>query len=193
MTEIIVLGTIAAAACGAVALAVLVYTRANGYRRACERLTPEGSDRPGPQTQLEERFPLARYRPMFRLLAGEDTGFLQRDSRCPKVVEQWGRSQRRVARIYLKELAADFQTLHREARALVVLAPETCAGMVPLLIKLRISFWRARIWIELCLFLRGAGVSTINPAALVSAFETMQRELSRAAALAQNQPNLAGR
>lgn len=187
MTDTII-SAILAAGCGIAAFGVLIWVRMSGYRRGWRRMAADGPSGPDKPTALEDGFLLARYQPMFRLLAGGDAEFLSHETRCPKIAQRWERSHRRVVRLYLKELATDFHVLHREARALVARSPEQYAGMVPLLFKLQISFWRALIWIEIRLSLRLAGIPRINPEALVEVFESMRRELSHSLALAKAQP-----
>ncbi len=154
------------------------------YRRAARVSVPAAEFEPGTETGPGEALALARYQPMFRLLAGEDADFLRHGGRCAKAAEQWQRSQRRIIRLYLKELASDFQFLHREARTLVARSPEQCAGMVPALFKIQFCFWRSLIWIEIRLSLRRFGLPGINPEGLRGAFEAMRQELSRGVELA---------
>ncbi len=186
MTETIILSAIGAAGLGLAALAGLVYSRMHGYRRALRPTKSVGSGLL--LTSPETDAPLARYQPMFRLLSGEDADFLQNRRHCANVARRWERSQHRVVRLYLKELAADFQSLHREARALAAHSPERSSDLMMVLFKQQFAFWRALVWIELRLALGGAGLPKINPTKLVGAFEAVRREISHAAAVAQDQP-----
>jgi hypothetical protein len=183
MTETLVIGGIAAVGFGVVALGVLVWTRIHGYESALRRTSPAGRT-DGPDANRDEGYSLARYQPMLRLFAREDEDFVRGYVDCPELIAQWERSQRRVVRLYLRELAADFQRLHREARVLVAQSPEQYAGLVPLLLQQQYTFWRALVWIELRLSLSGAGVPKISMEALVGAIEAMRREIARASVLA---------
>ena len=59
------------------------------------------------------------YRPMHRLLGEEDSNFLVRQSHLsPGIMERWRRSRRRVRRLYLRELQADFRLIYRACRIL---------------------------------------------------------------------------
>jgi hypothetical protein len=186
LTETIILSAIGAAGLALAALGGLAYARLGDYRRALRRTR---SLEPGlPSASPATDIPASRYQPMFRLLSGEDADFLRRKGRCPDIARQWERSQRRVVRLYLKELAGDFQILHRQARMLAAAAPEEFPYLLPLLFKQQFAFWRALIWIELRLSLGGAGLPRINPAALAGAFEAVRREISHAAASRQDQP-----
>ncbi len=180
----IILGAIVAAGLGLLALGGVAYTHIQDYRRALRRTKSAGME--APRAHLGTQFPLARYEPMFRLLSGADADFLQRNLHCPQVGRRWERSQRRVLRLYLKELAADFQGLHREARALVALSPEQHAHLLPFLLKQQVTFWGTLIWIEVRLSLSGSGIPRVNPEGLTGAFDALRREISAGAALAQD-------
>jgi hypothetical protein len=183
VTESIILSAIVAAGLGLVALGGLVYQRVHGYRRALRRTKSAGIE--APRADLGTEFPLARYEPMFRLLTGADADFLQRNRHCPQVARRWELSQRRVVRLYLKELAADFQGLHREARALMALSPQQ-HHLLPFLFKQQFTFWRAVIWIEIRLSFGGTSMPRVNPEALTRAFEVLRREISGGARLTQD-------
>lgn len=183
MTETIILWAIGGVALALVALACLVHTHLvrshvqNSRRELGTPLTTADSS-------IEA--PLARYQPMFRLLDGHDADYLERHRACPQAAARWQRAQRRVVRLYLRELAADFQQLHSRARVLVSLSPEPSQPLVWVLFQQQIAFWRALLWIEVRLSL-SRGASRINPEALVAAFETVRQELSRAS-ISPNQP-----
>lgn len=152
-------------------LGVAVFRRVRSYRRGLGRV----SSRPGSAgTELS----LARYQPLFRLLAAADADFVMRNRHCPSVARRWQRSQPRVARLYLKELAADFQAANRTLRVMVAHSPEH-AYLLPVLLRQQFAFWRALIWIELRLTLPWGAATRINPEALAGAVEALCREFSR--------------
>ncbi len=132
--------------------------------------------RPDPECLLE------RYQPMARLLSSEDAEFLRQNTSCPKIAARWERSRRRIVRLYLRELAADFHRLHAKARVLVAEAPEQYAGLVPILFKQQFVFWRTLVMIEARLALGGLNVPQGSVEKLIGAIEEMQREISRVAA-----------
>jgi hypothetical protein len=166
----IVICAIAIAGAGLASLGVLTWIRFSDYRRTRRRSRPD------------EEYSLERYRPMARLLAGEDTEFLRRNTTCPKTAGRWERSRRRISRLYLKELAADFQRLHSKARVLVAESPEQHAALVPLLLRQQFAFWRTLTLIELRLALGGWNLPQAKVKELMGAIEAMQREISRVAA-----------
>lgn len=178
MTDTTTIGAIAAVCLMVAGFGVLAWTRAGGYRRALRKAEVDAqAGVPGDDTP-------DRYRPLVRLLTSGDEDFLRQHVACARLAAQWKRSQRRIVRLYLKEVAVDFQTLHRQARILVAQAPEQYADLLPLLFKQQLVFWRALLWIELRLFLGGTGLPRVNPETLVGALEAVRREISRAAALA---------
>ena len=162
MTETVIPSAVLAAGAALIALAAAIYSRIRSYGRA---QTQSGS------ADLE--FSMARYQPLFRLLSGSDAGFLTGNRQCPGVTQRWGSAQRRVIRLYLRELAADFQSLHRRAR---VLAAESAghAHLMPRLFQQQIAFWRALLWIEVRLTFGREG---INPEALATAIEALHGDL----------------
>jgi hypothetical protein len=180
----IILSAIVAAGLGLLASGGLAYTRIHGYQRALRRTKSTRIE--ALRADLGTQLPLARYEPMFRLLNGADADFLHRSRYCPQVGRRWERSQRRVVRLYLKELAADFQSLHREARALAALSPEQHSRLLRFLFKQQFTFWRTLIWIEVRLSLGGSDMPRVNPEALAGAFEALRREVSAGAAVAQD-------
>lgn len=184
MSETIILTVIGVAGLGLATLAALAWVRGNG--RGNERRHPDAGVPASASSDGE--VPLARYQPMFRLLGGGDAAFLRRYPNCPQAAELWAQAQRRVVRLYLKELAKDFQALHREARIQIARSPEAPPYAMLRLFHQQAAFWRARVWIELRLSVGGAGALRINPEPLISAFEALQRELSRPGRLAQDQP-----
>ena len=186
MAEATVIAAVAAAGLAAAGLGVLVWTRIKAYRRAARKSSraEEGS----PKLYEPQPYEPQRYEPLRRLLANEDTEFVERHIRCPELAARWERSQSRIVRMYLKDLAADFQCLHRDARALVTQSPEEFADLIPLLAKQQLVFWRTLVWIELRLTLGGKVTPTIDPQNLVGAIDALRRELARLTPVARVAP-----
>jgi hypothetical protein len=177
MTVSIAVYAIAIVGAGLAALGALAWIRLSGYRRTRRRSRPDEEFSPGIYQPME------RYRPLARLLAGEDAEFLRRNTTCPKVVDRWERSRRRIIRLYLKELAADFQGLHAQARVLVAESPEQSAALLPLLFRKQVAFWRTLATIELRLAFGGLNAAQASIEEMVGVIEAMQREIARAATL----------
>jgi hypothetical protein len=175
MSLTLITSAIATVGAGLAALGGLALFRLAEYRRARRR---------GPQEEdpFEMNRPMERYQPMVRLLAGEDTNFLRGTTGCPKIAARWEKSRRRIARIYLKELARDFDRLHAKTRVLVASAPEQYAFLVPILFKQKLVFWRTLAMIELRLTVGGWNVPQACINNLVEAIQAIEREISRSAA-----------
>jgi hypothetical protein len=172
MTEWITLGTIATAALTIVTLGCVMWARLNGHRRAARAAQSTGFTLSG--------CTLARYEPMTRLLTGEDLEFLRQHGSCgPKLAARWKRSRRRIFRMYLSDLAADFQGLHAEARALLAEAPEQYSDLAGVLLRQQVTFWRVMAGIELRLALSWMGLGRIDARRLMDALAVMQREIAR--------------
>src|SRR5690348_2533316 len=73
----------------------------------------------------EDSFQPARYAGMQRLLDPEDVDFLRsQPGTTNSEIEAFKKKRRQIFRMYLRELTADFQNLHAEARELVTVSPE---------------------------------------------------------------------
>ena len=161
------MGTFIAASAAAVSFAVLV-VRLLAYRRIGVR---EGD---------HNRFSLARYEPMARLLKDEDQEFLASlPGYRPAMKARMKRERRRVLRLYLRELAADFQSLHAKAREMAAVAPEQYADLVSVLFRQQWVFWRSMAAIEAGLCLNAIGIGKLDPRSLVEAVDAMRREVAR--------------
>jgi hypothetical protein len=171
MTDTVIPLVIFLAGLGLSALGLAVFKRVRAYRR----VPGWASSQPGAPAI---DFSLTRYQPLFRLLSAADADFLANSRPCPAVARNWERSQRRVVRLYLKELATDFQALHRSLRVMVAHSPEH-AHLLPVLFRQQVAFWRALVWIELRLTFGWRGAAHVNPEALAQAVEALCQELSR--------------
>lgn len=172
MSESLVVFAIAVVGAGLVTLGAFAWHRLRAYRLGSRHDRPDEEWSPG------------RYQPLERLLAREDLDFLRQNTECPKVAARWERSRRKIVRLYVKELAVDFQRLHRRARVMVAESPEQYAPLLPVLLKQQILFWRTLVTIELRLSFGGLHVTPASVRSLIEAIEAMQQELSRVGAVA---------
>jgi len=125
---------------------------------------------------------VARYRPMARLLDSEDLEFLaSRPGYSRGMGNQFRDSRRRIFRMYLAELAADFERLHAVARRMAAEAPEQHADLVSVLMRQQIAFWRSLAAIELRLALSWAGLAPASAGRLLDIVEQLQRSVAAAA------------
>ncbi len=126
-------------------------------------------------------FAIERYQPLERLLSEEDFSFLKgTPGYTAQIGDRWKRDQRRVVRLYLSELAGDFNRLHAAARAMVAESPLPSAFIVELLVGQKLTFWRTMASIELRLLLPGA-VGSIHVRPLLQMLEAMRLEVERGA------------
>ncbi|HEX5431162.1 MAG TPA: hypothetical protein VFW83_04300 [Bryobacteraceae bacterium] len=174
-------GSIGAVGSAAAAIGSMVGLRLRGYRCAASQM--EDADAAGD-------FTLERYAPMARLLSGEDLEFLRERRECaPHLAARWERARKRIFRMYLRDLAADFQCLHARARALAAESPEEYSDLVSVLMRQQLVFWRALAGIELHLAVRSFGIKPgfgIRPAdltGLTGAIEALRAEIARSTAL----------
>jgi hypothetical protein len=126
-------------------------------------------------------FSLSRYQPMTQLMTGEDVQFF---SGQPGVTRgQWQnfkRNRRRIFRLYLRELAADFQCLHRRAREIVAEVPEDHSVLVGSVLRLQVDFWRFLALIEVQLALDGLGLGTVDSRRLLETINALHTAVSGA-------------
>jgi hypothetical protein len=168
---------IALAAVGAMALAVLILVcvllaRLGGYwGQARKGSEPSGFSTGG--------FSIERYEPLSRLLADRDSAFLRQQSRCPEIAARWNHSRRRIIRMYLRDLTADFRRLHADARAMVAESPEQDAELVNVLMRQQLVFCRQMLAVELWLTASWLGIGRLSADRLVEAIAAMQVEIAR--------------
>jgi hypothetical protein len=123
-----------------------------------------------------------RYQVMARLVSEEDLEFLRTlPGFRGRAAPAFRRERRRIFRLYLQEIAADFRRLHSAARALASQAPEEHADLVGVLFRQQVLFWRALCLIEIRLMLYAAGVPKIDTAALLGCIEELRSAVARAA------------
>lgn len=171
MVEWVAIGAIAAAASSVAALGSLVWIRFRQLKQP--RM---GRDDTG--------FSPERYEPMARLLAGDDLEFLRSYTSCPKFAIRWERARRRIFRLYLRDLAADFHRLHAQSRALVAESPEQYSELVGVLMRQQVTFWRVVAALECRLALSAMGIGEVDPRRLISAIEAMRLEVEQSVRLA---------
>jgi hypothetical protein len=133
-------------------------------------------------------FSPARYLPMARLLNVEDLAFLGAQPGSTRACGQKFRAERRVIfRKYLRNLARDFERLHRAARMLLLCAPQDRPDYAAALVRQRIRFAATVVLVRWRLLLNWIGGAAVDTSPLVEALEAMNaqvRELAAAPALA---------
>ena len=173
MTELIAVGSLAVTASSVAAVGSWCWIRGRQARLALRK------------GAKADEFCADRYEPMVRLLAEDDLAFLRRRTcRQSRVVARWDRARRRVFRLYLDDLAADFQALHAEARALVAESPEQYSDLVGVLMRQQLTFWRAMAAVRVRVALGSLGLGPADVRRLVDSIQNMHLEIERSVSLA---------
>lgn len=155
-------------------LAALIGIRWREYRRSSRE---SRQDRELQGTWGE--FSLARYAPMENLLSKDELEFLaSQPGYRPEIGTKFKRDRKRIFRLYLRELSADFHRLHADARKAVSDAGPEHAELVGILLRQQAAFWLAIAGIELRLLL-GPVTGGIDARGLIESIETMRIDLAR--------------
>ncbi len=119
-----------------------------------------------------KEFSVSAYRPMERLLSEEDVAFLKSQPGFRPGMERQLRANRcRAFRLYLRNLARDFNRLHYALRLMVVHAPEGAPDLAGLLLRQKVAFFSAWLVARLRLELYALGVGTVEISGLLAAIE----------------------
>lgn len=131
----------------------------------------------------ETSFQPAHYAGMQRLLDPEDVDFLRsQPGTTDSDIEAFKKKRRQIFRMYLRELTADFQNLHAQARELVTVSPDKNPELVEMLLKQQVRFWVAIARIECGLALSAVGVS-VDPRSILDTVDALHSAILRATAL----------
>lgn len=123
-------------------------------------------------------FSLDRYQPMGRLMAEEDLVFLKsQPGYRAEMGERWKRERRRIFRLYLAELKADFHRLHAHARELLAASGADSAPLVGVLMKQQFAFLMATTALEFRLALQWIGIGRVDITPLIELVEAMRMDL----------------
>jgi hypothetical protein len=121
-----------------------------------------------------------RYQPMGRLMAEEDLVFLKsQPGYRAEIGERWKRERRRIFRLYLAELKADFRRLHAHARELVAGSGVDSAALLEALMKQQFTFMMATTALEFRLALQWIGIGRVDITPLIEMVEAMRVDLSQ--------------
>ena len=127
-----------------------------------------------------DSFSLDRYQPMVRLMAEEDLVFLKsQPGYRAEIGERWKRERRRIFRMYLAELKADFRRLHAHARELVAASGADSSALVEVLMKQQVTFLMATTALEFRLALQWIGIGRVDIRPLIEMVEAMRVDLAQ--------------
>ncbi len=125
------------------------------------------------------RFSTGSYRPMERLLGDGDFVFLARQPGMDRKTLRAFRARRRdIFRAYLRDIASDFERLHRAARVQLLTSPEDRPDLAVDLLKLRATFVYAMLAVRWRLALDAVGIRGLDAKSLVGAVEGMRGQLA---------------
>jgi len=125
-------------------------------------------------------FSLDRYQPMERLMAEEDLAFLKsQPGYRAEMGVRWKRERRRIFRMYLAELKADFRKLHAHARELVAGSEADSSALVEVLMKQQVTFMMATTALEFRLALQWVGIGRVDISPLIELVEAMRLDLAQ--------------
>jgi hypothetical protein len=120
---------------------------------------------------------------MQRLLDPEEIAFLRSQPGMTEAdIAAFTKKRRQIFRMYLRELTADFQSLHAQARELVTVSPDKNPELVEMLLSQQVRFWTAIARIEFELALSAAGLNA-DPSRLLETVEALHTAIVRATAL----------
>jgi hypothetical protein len=162
------------------ALVLLILIGA-GIAGVCVFLARLLSYRHAPSADIAEEFSAQRYEPMAHLMADDDLQFLAAQAGVDaQDIDEFKRERRQIFRMYLRELAADFERLHRRARELASVAPEQHSELVTMLMGQQVAFWRLLAGIEIRLVLAPLRLGPADPRKLVDLVGSLGAAVTKA-------------
>jgi hypothetical protein len=118
-------------------------------------------------------FDVGRYRPMQRLITGEDVSYLYTAGVARRDLKQFQKQRRRLFERYLRNLESDFARLHASARTLLVDAPEDRPELAAAIIRQHLAFQRTVWMIRLGLHVPGFTGAAARVGQLLDLAESM--------------------
>ncbi len=126
-----------------------------------------------------KEFSVSAYRPMERLLNEEDIAFLKSQPGFrPGMDRQLRASRCRAFRLYLRNLARDFNRLHYALRLMVVQAPQGAPDIGGVLLRQKITFFSAWLMARARLELYALGVGKVEVGGLLAILEDARMTVS---------------
>lgn len=121
---------------------------------------------------------IARYRPMERLLSGEDYRFLANQPGFDHRMLRRVRSERRrIFRGYLACLSRDFSLVGAALRLMMMYSAQDRPDLASILYKRQALFALGMLAVQWRLIMHACGLGTVDVRGLVSAMESMRLEL----------------
>jgi len=131
-----------------------------------------------PTTGWIDEFSVERYRPMMRLLDGDELRFARsHPGATAKLIAQFRRERCRIFRGYLHSLKADFTRVLTVLKLLVTHSSVDRPDMAALIIRSQALFALGMVLIHVQLLLYSAGIGTVSVASVLKLFEVTRLEL----------------
>ena len=131
-----------------------------------------------PTTGWIDEFSVERYRPMMRLLDGDELCFVRSHPRVTaKVLAQFRRERCRIFRGYLHSLTTDFARVLTVLKLVITHSSVDRPDLAALLIRSQALFALGMVLIHVQLLLYSVGIGTVRVAAVLELFEVTRLEL----------------
>ena len=125
-----------------------------------------------------QNFSISSYKPMERLLCDEDVEFLRSQPGYELGMERSLRAaRRRIFRMYLRNLAQDFNRLHLALRIAVLHSPKDCSDLASVLVRVKLTFFVSLAAVHVRIALHAVGVRPADVRGLIATLETMRTDL----------------
>jgi len=125
-----------------------------------------------------EELSIDRYRPMLRLLDGDDREFVQNRSTLGKGEFAQFRSERaRIFRGYLQWLNADFAAVSMALKVVMIQADIDRPDLASTLLRNQVRFAVGMVLVQARLALFELGIGTVDVRSLLTLFDSMRLEL----------------
>ena len=123
---------------------------------------------------------LERYRPMLRLLDGQDLEFLRtQPGFTPNMETQLRRQRCQIFKGYLRSLSLDFRRICAAIKLMLLCSKNDRPDLAGALLHHQLLFGMAFLQVECSLVLYRWGLGEVNVAALMRTFDTTRVELRR--------------
>lgn len=139
-----------------------------------------------------QSFSVEKYRPMERLLSGEDDEFLASQAGYdPRILHRLRRERRTIFRSYLRSLIRDFNRVYAALKVVLLHAAEDRPDLASALLKQRLIFAGAVAAVEGRLILHALGFGTVDARGLVESLDRLVGEFRRLAPRTEFSPSAA--
>lgn len=118
-----------------------------------------------------------KYRPMLRLLDGQDYTWLASQGMEKNAINELRAERRKIFGTYLQNIGRDFGKLHSAASALILALPNDEPNLAGRLLTVRVQFQRTMMLVRFNLLLHDLGLGSVDVRQLVSGIEALHQDL----------------